>query len=206
MLYKLKAGESPFVLNEELYAIPEFKDLSEKQMVFVILTADRKSPLRTLADRDRREKSTAIAGYGREGNRPDKNSRNLISGQVPSVEKAIAKYKEYQFNEQQDSLDATNALIRTNREFINAVNSRSDVEKKDAQYGKDLKLANDFAKGLPDLEEARIKLESVLQISPEQKPEIQTYTSIDIPEEVEGSDSLSLIDQFHQQNRKNDND
>jgi hypothetical protein len=197
MLYKIAHDKDCFELNPELHSIPEFAKLTDKQFRFTALVADKKSPIRTLPDKERREKATIICGYPMEGNRPAKNARVMIAGQVPSVEAAILKYKEYQFDENQDSLNATNNLIRTNRDFINNVNNRKDEEKKDKQYGKDLELANKFAKQLPELEEARLKLEQILQITVENKPEITTYSSLDVPEEViEGEESMSTIDLF----------
>lgn len=208
MLYKLVDGKDCFELNPELQAIPEFAKLTDRQFRVVSLVADKKSPLRTLPEKQRREKACLIAGYGMEGNRPDKNSRTIIAGGVESIEKAIEKYQEYQFDENQDTLNSTNTLIQTNKDFINAVNSRTDEEKKDKQYGKDVELANKFANQLPSLVESKQKLESLLQISTGFKPEITTYSSADVPEDYfeEGGESLPAIEVFMQarQNKTNE--
>lgn len=204
MLYKIVADKDCFELNPELYAIPEFGKLTDKQFRVVALVADRRSPLRTLPERQRREKACLIAGYLMDGTRLAKNARDVVARQVESIERAIIKYREYQFDEQQDSYDSTVSLIRTNRDFINQVNGKKEEEKKDKQYGKDLELANKFAKQLPELEEARIKLETLLQLPIEQKPEITTFSSYDLPEEnfsAEGDD-LNAIEKFHKLNQK----
>lgn len=213
MLYKIKEGVNTFDENDGLHAIPEFAKLDDpivnknfpeardRRIKFVILYSDRHSPLRTLPDKQRREKAAQISGYKMEGNRLDRNGRAVVNGEVEAVETAILKYLELQFDENQDSLDSTNKLIRTNREFINHVNNRKDEEKKNRQYGKDLELANKLAKQLPELIEAKQKLESVLQVVIGNKPEITTFSSADLPDQVEGSSELSIIDQFHMNNK-----
>lgn len=208
MLYKLRDGVDCFELNPELMAIPEFAKLTDRQFRVVALVADRRSPLRTLPERQRREKSCMIAGYGMEGTRPDKNARTIIAGGVPSIEAAIEKYREYQHDENQATLDSTNTLIQTNKDFINAVNSRTEEEKKDKQYGKDVELANKFANQLPSLIEAKQKLEALLQVSTDHKPELTTYTSADVPDEYfeEGGDSLPAIEAWHQSKQKINNE
>src|SRR5690606_28613191 len=111
----LATGEKDFFeLNPGAKAIEEFNKCSSRQMFFVCLVADRDydSPLRTLPERTRREKAVVIAGYPREGNRPDKNARNLINGKVESVEAAITKYYEIQFDEDKAMLHAINAQIQ----------------------------------------------------------------------------------------------
>lgn len=207
MLYKIRDGHDVFQDNPELLAIPEYANITDRQFRVVALVADRRSPLRTLPEKQRREKACMIAGYGMEGTRPDKNARTIIAGGVASIEAAIAKYKEYQYDENQATLDSTNTLIQTNKDFINQVNSRTEEEKKDKQYGKDLELANKFANSLPSLIEAKQKLEALLQISMEQKPEVLTYTSADVPEDYfqEGGQDLPAIEAYHMtQQRNND--
>lgn len=205
MLYRIRDGHDVFEDNPELLAIPEFAEITDRQFRVVTLVADRRSPLRTLPEKQRREKACMIAGYGTEGKRPDKNARTIIAGGVPSIEAAIEKYREYQHDENQATLDSTNTLIQTNKDFINAVNSRTDEEKKDKQYGKDLELANKFANQLPGLIESKHKLEALLQISQEQKPEILTYTSADVPDEYfeDGGGDLPAIEKFMQLRQKN---
>lgn len=200
MLYKLIDGRDCFELNPELLAIPEFAKLTDKQFRVVALVADRRSPLRTLPEKQRREKACMISGYGREGQRPDKNARTIMAGGVASIEAAIEVYRSYQHDENQATLDSTNTLIQTNKDFINSVNSRSEEEKKDKQYGKDLELANKFANQLPSLVESKQRLETLLQVSAEQRPEIITYSSADIQDEYfeDGGEELPAIEKFHQ--------
>src|SRR5690606_33929230 len=96
MLFKLEDDKDFFDLNPGAKIIPEFKDRSSNQMIFISLVADRESPLRTIPEDKRRVKAAEIAGYvGREKDgRYDKNHRNLVEGKVEFVEKAIVKYRE----------------------------------------------------------------------------------------------------------------
>jgi hypothetical protein len=198
MLYKIKDGVDCFELNPELLAVPEFAKLTERQFRVVALVADRRSPLRTLPDKARREKACLIAGYGMEGARPDKNARTIIAAGVPSIETAIATYKSYQFDENQETLDTINAQIHEIKEYLKSDKS----EAKD--FGKALEQAAKLGERLPGLVEAKQKLEALLQISTEQKPEIMTGTSADVPDEYfqEGSAELPAIEVYMQARQK----
>jgi hypothetical protein len=109
--------------NPGAEAISEFLALSPKQMFAVCLIADRDydSPLRTLSDKERRTKAVKIAGYPMEtdGKRPDKNARNIIEGKVESMEIAIAKYIEIQYDEDAAVLAAMNNQIREAIDIMN---------------------------------------------------------------------------------------
>ena len=190
MLYKIVDQKDCFELNPELLAIPEFGKLTDKQFRVVSLVADRRSPLRTLPDKQRREKACMVAGYGREGTRPDKNARMIIAGQVESIEKAIAVYREYQYDENQATLDTVNAQIHEIKTYLQSDKSESK------DYGKALEQAAKLGERLPGLVEAKQKLETLLQVSSEQKPEIITYSSADVPEEYfeEGGQDLPTIE------------
>jgi hypothetical protein len=205
MLYRLKSNEDVFDLNPELYAIPEFQNLRDRQMKLVILFADLKSPLKSLPSRLRRLQAwKAVGGPTEEyegGSRPDKNGRNWISGQVASVEKAIAKYLEIQFDEGLDKLNTMRELIQRNSDYIR------DLDPESKTYGKDLERANKLAKELPDLLEAQKRMESIFNVT-EPPTEIEVFTSEDIPAEMlgENPDGLSTLDIWSQsQTKKNEN-
>ena len=219
MLYKIRDGVSVFDDNPELFAIPEFSALynrtnlpvedRDRRMRFVMLVADRRSPLRTLPDRQRREKAALICGWTMEGTRLDRNAREIVYGKVEPIELAIAKYKELQFDEHQDTLDTVNAQIHEIKEYLKS-NKKIPLTKKNGEIvvdkkGKEvwttdpriLKIATELGTKLPELVEAKQKLEALLQITSENKVEISTYTSSDLVDAPE-SENLSLIDQYHQ--------
>ena len=197
MLYKVIDGQDIFELNSELLAIPEFKNLTPRQMTFVCLVADRKTPLRTLPERERREKAARIAGWPTEGTRLDRNGRDVVAGKVPSIEAAIAKYNEYQYDEDQVTLDTINHQIHEIRDYL-----KSDKnEAKDK--GKALEQAAKLGKQLPELVEAKQRLEELLQITSDYKPQVTTYTSLDVPEEyLEGNQKVPTIEIWIEQQKK----
>lgn len=197
MLYKVIDGQDIFELNSELLAIPEFKNLTSRQMTFVCLVADRKTPLRTLPERERREKAARIAGWPTEGTRLDRNGRDVVAGKVPSIEAAIAKYNEYQYDEDQVTLDTINHQIHEIRDYLKS--DKSEAKDK----GKALEQAAKLGKQLPELVEAKQRLEELLQITSDYKPQVTTYTSLDVPEEyLEGNQEVPTIEIWIEQQRK----
>lgn len=211
MLYKLIDGQNTFELNPELLAIPEFARLltktatvedtdRDRRMKFCILVADRRSPLRTLPERERREKAARIVGCKMEGNRLDRNARDWVDGKNESIEAGISKYRELQYDENEDLLTTVKSQIDEIKEYL-----KSD-KKNSKDYGKALEQAIKLGEKLPSLVESLQKLESLLNITSDYKPEIKTYSSLDLPQEtedgIESSESLSTIDKFHQMNQK----
>lgn len=211
MLYRIRDGFDCKEDNPELAAIPEFKDLTDMQFRVVALVADRRSPLRTLSERDRRIKACLISGYGMEGNRPDKNSRNIINKKVESIERAIAKYQEYQFDPEADLIDTLNQQIDEIKEFLKSdkrVPIFGDDKKPEKVTGyrqdhKALESAIKLSSKLVELVKNKKEIESVLGVKEDIRPEITTYTSVDLPDETpEGDQNLSTIDQFWQSKEK----
>lgn len=199
MLYKIRQDTQIFEDNPEILSIPEFAKLTDRQMKFVALVADRRSPLRTLTDKQRREKVAQIVGYPLEGKRLDKNGREAVNGNVPNIETAIERYREYQRDENAETLEVVNKQIDEIREYLQSDKSQAK------DYGKALEQAAKLGERLPGLVEARQKLEALLQISSEQKVEITTYTSADVPEEYfqEGGQDLPAIEAYHMTQQKN---
>lgn len=124
MLFRVEASKDTFELNPGLKAIPEFEKLTERQITYVILSTDYKSPFRKLTPDERKHQSALIAGYklDKEGKRFDTNGKNLLQGKVPSIEAAIKRYKELQRDEDYETLVALNTLIGQIREL----NSKPD--------------------------------------------------------------------------------
>lgn len=206
MLYKIRQETSVFQDNPELLAIPEFAkldssglptlkegDLGDRRMRFTMLVADRRSPLRTLPEKQRREKAAQVVGFPMEGKRLDRNGRDAVNGNVPAIEAAITKYREYQYDEHQEDYDALVKQIQEIRDYLKS--DKDDSKDK----GKALEQAAKLGERLPNLIEAKQKLETLLQISTDQAPEITTFTSADVPDEYfqGGTDSLPAIEVYH---------
>jgi len=192
MLFKIIAGKDIFELNEGLKAIDEFANLLPMQMKAVALYADYDSPLRSLPDRERREQAAKLGGYPLEsdGKRLNKNAREFVDGKKPTLEAAIAKYNEIQYDETKAILSAYDKQIQEILELM--------VLDKKEKFEKDPKLAMDLAekagklsKLLPEIKESKKKIQDMMNIK-DNKPEIVGFvTPEDVPEENTG---LSLVD------------
>lgn len=196
MQYRVRDDTDTFELNPELSTIEEFRKLSDRQMKLVIFYADLKSPLRGLPDRPRREQCWKIVKGPMEGTRLDKNGRSWADGKVESVETAIAKYKELQWDEDRDTLETLKAQIDEIKGFL-----KSD-KKAAKNYSKELETASKLGEKLAGLVKAKKELEDLLQIK-DPPIEITTYTAADLPEAVDGSSELSTIDQVMAKQQKN---
>lgn len=196
MLYRVRDGFDVFTDNPELLAIAEFRKLTDRQFRFVALVADRRSPLRTLPDREKRDKAARIAGYKLEvsGRRLEKDGRDVVLGKITSLEKGIEKYKEFQYDENQDTLDTIIAQIQEIKKYLKSDKSHAK------DYGLALEKAAKLGERLPALVESRKKLEEILKISEDHKPEVLTYSSLDLEDTLDPNVNLSIIDRFMAQN------
>lgn len=156
MLFRVNAKKLTFELNPELKAILEFERLTDRQMTYIILATDYKSPFRKLTPEDRRIKAALTAGYKHEkdGKTLDMNTRNLINGKTPSVEVAIKKYRELQRDEDYETLLSISNLIGQIRE----VNNKKGMEISE------LVNAVKLTTGLDKLMETKKKLEEILDM------------------------------------------
>lgn len=208
MLFKLHYEQSPFSLNDGLKAIKEFVCLSDRQFTTVALFADYESPLRKLPDIQRREQAAIVAGYQMEGKRLDKNGRNFVDGKVKTMEAAIRKYKEIQFDKDKETLAGIDRQIyeimeivkedkvkAASRVVISRDGSRSEFVDHELRY-KLVEAATKMAKTLPDLYKSRKEMIELIG-EKENPPELPTFTSSDVMEDEETSDqSLSTVDQY----------
>jgi hypothetical protein len=210
MIYKFRYDSNIFEDNPGLLAIKEFAVLEDRQMKYVTLVCDPSydNPVRTLPEKTRKEKAIIIAGYPLEdGKRPNKNAREIIAGNKPTIEAAISKFLELNHDEKQDTLETTKSLIETNKNYIKEVNNTKE-DKKGKDYGKDLERANKFQKELPSLIEAQQKIEELLKIQYNQKPDfgpqavgVEMVQNFD--EKEESLEQQSTIDNYMSQIQKN---
>ena len=209
MLFKLHYEKSPFSLNEGIAAIKEFANLTDRQFTAVALYTDYESPLRKLPETQRREQAAMIAGWPMEGKRLDKNGRNFVDGKVKSIEVAIAKYKEIQFDKDKETLAGIDRQIHEIMEIVkedkikaatkvtvSKDGNRTEFVDQELRY-KLVDAATKMAKTLPDLYKSKKEMIDLVG-QKENPPELPTFTSSDIVEsEEETSDqSLSTVDQY----------
>lgn len=110
----LKLTEAPvFEDNPELKAIPEFTNLTERQMKYVMLVDFHGSPLRLMKPEERKFRAALIAGYKleKDGKRLDVNGRNLIEGKVATIELARRILNEIQHDSERELMEALNTQI-----------------------------------------------------------------------------------------------
>jgi hypothetical protein len=212
VLFKLIEGKDFFELNPEALAIKEFGDRTSQQMWVVALVADYESPLRQKSERDRREIAVGIAGYKKEadGKRFDKNGRNVIEGKVPTIELAIAKYREIQYDEDQEMLKAVNSQIQeamsimtmdkeeaciVKNEKVAKDGTKSTEEYVDqVQRVKLVKEAINLGKGLEELKKTKQGLIAIIAAKGDTRLDITTYTSADLSPESDSE--LNTLEQF----------
>lgn len=211
MLFKLHYEKSPFELNDGLKAIREFADLTDRQFTAVALYTDYDSPIRKLPDLQRKEQAAIIAGYPMEGKRVDKNGRNFVDGKVGSMERAIKKYKEIQYDRDRETLAGIDRQIHEIMEIVKEdknqaatkVNvsregTRTEVVDHELRY-KLVEAATKMAKNLPDLYKTRKEMIDLMG-EKENVPDLPTFTSSDVvidnEEDETSNENLSTVDQY----------
>lgn len=208
MQFKIKDGVDIFELNPWLQAFPEFTKLEGFQMKTVALYADYDSPLRTKPDKERRELAAKIGGYGMEADnkRLNKNGRSFVAGETKSLEEAIAKYREIQYDETQDIFDAYNQQIQEIIQLMKTAKMK-ESESKNVNLD-DLKLAMELAEKatklsvkLPEIKKAKKEIQDLMNVK-DKEPELQGYvTPSDIPQD--DKNTLSELDLYMQRQMEN---
>jgi hypothetical protein len=172
MLYKLIHGQDVFVLNPALLAIEEFAALTDRQMRYVILATDYKSPMRKLKSEDKKFRAALEAGYKleKDGKRLDMNGRNICAGKNEKTERAIKKYKILQQDEDYETILGLSRLISDIRDFNTASNkSATEIEK-----------AIKFSKDLPTLIKAKREIEDILEMREDEVSAVPDATNADL--------------------------
>ncbi len=211
MLYKIVHDKDVFELNPGLLAVPAYAELEDKQMKYIILLCDpsRDNPVRTLSGKRRMEEALRIAGYPLEsdGKRLNKNARDIMAGNKPRINAAIEEFKRTHYNEDQETFDSIVSQISEIREFLKSdktvpMTTSKGVIIKDEEGNeireidpKKLKLAIDSGKSLPDLIDAKNKLQEKLGLNQDTKFVGVVPTATDLEELSEDQQNLSAIDQ-----------
>lgn len=215
MLFKVHYAKDFHELNPEASAIEEFAGLTSRQMMAVALIADYTSPFRTLPEKERRDKAARAAGYNleKDGKRLDINGRNVVDRKVPTVEKAIEKYREIQYDQQKDMLEAVDAQIQEAIEMMK-MDKREVLKKR--LHGKDGQMTDEFyspyelteksmklGKLLPELK--KTKAEILETIQKDNEVVLGTTTMDDVQEVLNDSEQpLSTLDMMMAKRIKQD--
>lgn len=180
MLFKVIANKDIFELNPELNAIEEFSRCTDRQLKWVMLVYDYKTPYKGLRIEDRKLRVALDLGYKLEkgGKRPDKNTRSLIDGKVGTVVAAVNKFKEIQWNEDYETLKSYDMAMEDIRAFI------VKPEKTTTELSQSIK----FMKELATLQSLRKELRDILGLMDE-----------GVSEEVDVETELSTLDLVNQE-------
>lgn len=192
MLFRIEQGKDFFDLNPEAKAIEEFGRCTARQMDYVALATDYKTPFRKLSIEERKYQAAMTAGYKLEknGKTLDTNTRNLLNDKVGNVVAAIKKYKELMRDEDREIDLSIGKLI----EDIRALNAKPD------KTALELEKAVNLTTGkLDKLLETRKKVQEILELRSEipTNPNGAPISSEDGDEIVEES-SLSVLEKLNQ--------
>jgi hypothetical protein len=170
MMYKIKPNEDVVVTNPELASIPEFADLADKKLRYVIFLTDYQSPLRNFPEPEKKRLAAIQAGFAPQDTHQktlQPKVREMINGSHEDVNKAIAKYKELQYNEDRE-------LMKTLQKQMNNIKKMVDAGSDDPG---EMKKINDLLLTLADLREQQRKIaitagleETLPELEKEDKP------------------------------------
>ncbi len=188
MLFKIRANNDVFKDNPELLSISQFSELTDRQMKYVILAFDYKSPFRKLEWSKRKEQAALAAGYKleKDGKRLDRNGRAIVSGANKAVEIARKYYNTISKDEDYETLLGLSKLITDIKE-LNAAPNKSLQE---------LEKAVKFSKELPALMKAKKELEDILEMREDEVTDIGAEQS---QEESQPVMSMSILAQLNEE-------
>lgn len=161
MLFKVIANKDIFELNPQLKAVEEFERLTARQMTYVVLSTDYKSPFKRLSSDEKKLQAAISAGYklDADGKRLDTNGRNLTAGKVGSVQAAVNRYNALQKDDDYETLLSVTLLISQIRDLNN------QKDKTILELEKAVKLTMSLDK----LVETKKKLEQILDMREEEE-------------------------------------
>lgn len=188
MLFKVTEHNDVFKDNPELESIEAFAKCTNRQLKFVFYAYDYKSPLRQMQLSDRLDKAARLAGYKTEKGKSilDKNGRNIVAGNVNTVNAAVRVFKEIQHDQDKETLLA---LDEQTRQII-------QLARKEGKDAKELKTSVEISKQLPVIAKIKKELIDILDM----RGEIPTTDEVD---DTINDEQLSTLDLIH---RENDDD
>lgn len=191
MYYKLIAGQDIFELNPGLRAVPSFNEMTDMQMKFICLMCDpsNDNPVRTLEGKNKRTKAAILAGYKLESDnkRLQQNGRDIVNGKNKTIEEGFKQFNDLHYNEKLDTYESLAVQIAEIRDFLKS-KKMGDHKKMTAAINLGVKL--------PELVEAKMKIENLLNLTTSMKPELDS--ALTVPEliaEETADESTSILDQ-----------
>lgn len=154
MVFKVERDKDFFQSNPSASAFEWFPKCSSREAKWVCLVFDYSTPLRNMPMEQRKEVAAKMAGFliEKETGRLDKNARNVITGRVEKVNKAVEELMEIQYDEEQEMLIAYKEQISQALEILKKKN------KSEKEWG----ICDKLNKSLPGLMKAKQELENTL--------------------------------------------
>jgi hypothetical protein len=171
-----------FKENPWAKGVKEFNELDSLSMKYIALVYDIQSPLvrGRLPIEERKRQAISIAGFEpTPKGRPSKQVLDLTDVRTQAVANAIKKYKEIQFDDDLDTLEAYSEQLTEFKEIL----------RKKGKEDKDLDRALKIMKEYPNLVELKKILAEKLSIKIEE-------SSLEDLDEDEASDIEDYFDEF----------
>lgn len=166
MVFKITKN-SVFKDNPELTVIEELMGLNEAQVKFILLAYDYTGPFRQLGKQACLTKSAIIAGYKDSQGGLSQGGKDLVSGKIESVNKAIKWFLSIQKNETRELVAAYTDQIDEMKLFL----------KRPKQDEKDWAIALKIVKELPIVIAKRNELEKIMMTTNETVEEVAAKPS-----------------------------
>ncbi len=149
--------------NPGIEAIPEFKQLSDRNLKYIFLVYDYDTPYKQLPIDKRKERIGHRVGFRLEadGKRFDKNARGIMENKAPRMKEATRAFMDLLYDSDKETFQAVCDLITNIRDFIRQISSSA------GEYQKKVAMAEK----LPRLEETKKSLAQILNIREETREE-----------------------------------
>ncbi len=117
--------------NPEARVVPEFDQVGGVVMKFICLIYGYRSPIKQMPVEPRRKKAISLCGIERTPTgRPSKLEKDLLELRDPKIKAAISVFKEIQFDEDVDTIEAYDEQIAEFRDFLRKKNKdKMELEK-----------------------------------------------------------------------------
>ena len=161
MLFKVVPNQSIFETNPEMEVIEAFMKCTERDMKYICLVYDYKSPLRQMPIIQRKEKAIIDAGYGMEKDmkRPNRRAREITGGKRRVVQEAIKEFLSIQHDDDKELALAVATQIHQFQVFL----------KQPDKTAVELEKAIKIIEKLPQIKKNQRELEEVLRLREEEE-------------------------------------
>lgn len=142
--------------NPEILGISEFDSVDDRLLKWIFFVYDYESPYRKIPFEQRKELIADKYLFSEsKGTKFDKLCKEALKGQYPPVQKAIAAFKEMQYDDDRETLESVKLAIRDLREMLGKPASNFKEAKDKADLGSKIRQLAEEKKMLEQLFELR---------------------------------------------------